>query len=1185
MPPLAAAQSQQPQIGPTVLGDVPPIEGDGSIEITDPAILQELGYDPSRQWRDGDPVSQVVQVGDVRPIVQDFTGLTTRQIAEYTGVDLNQVPLLGVYGQQTIQGLLERNPELGNVSVEAIPAIASLVNGDFDPAIQSGLNIATQYSPELAQFLQQNPQFGDFPVSAIVKGDWERLLPTAQQQAFQILREQLPEQLQDIPLRSLPAIASIADGDLQTAIPATISALEQLDVISPQSTQAFNDLLNSNPHLRSIPIRELLNGDFQSLLPAAQQVAIAEISQHLPTELQGIPSEAIGPLQELIRGDTNALLDRGIDLAQKELLGDVLASNPALESLNIRQIIDGDFSSVANIATNELAQINPILAEVPLGELLNGNFDAVQRQAVNVAAKATINELLADNPALRDLALGLVGQRYSIEAVPQLADTAISALQGIDAAGIAEIPGLDQVPLELVSSIPNIAAFLQGDLFGKFDFAWGDEDKAYNVISGSTRGRRFKPEPCEVGVTPDTTKCSGIELQDTDGSLNGRYVVLGPNQTVEGGAGLLRFINGGKEWTGWQPWGPRAIEEGSLKLVATSVDEGGGGQAASAQFELRVGFCIDELFVDLGCSPHFIPFPFILHPQVAQDGNILLATNSPAPDIPSNLLRRYRQQYGYYDSPGGGYCYVPPGVADQNEDEYGYRDIVEASQSELVTVSVSEDGNEQKLHQEAAAAFQQLREAAARDGVNVLVWSGHRTEDQQRRLFQVLARREGGVNEALQLLAPHGKSEHHSGFAADLLDGDRPSDTNYRFADTEAYQWLQQNGAEYGWERSYQGTGNSPREDSWHWRYVGSETARQRLNLTTPHSTAASNTGQGSSENNFVGTGFGSEADVANLLLTSLLEGGSEQAQLDVAVSILNRVNSPHYPNTATEVVFAPGQYEPNFHSYPVNSKAEAIARLEARYGSAARGEYERLEQNLNNPERIAQSQQFLRGATDFRGYRLLRNRRQGDPWRGSRADNWFLQESQSVLVAARTLENLGISSGDFEGFNIEGTGAGPGACGAIASNGSIQTVEGNGIATGTFIHPAMGSIFTDYFAHYHPRRGRPHLGVDVADPSGTPGGAIVASDGGTISFVQYDPTGYGHYVIVDHGNGYATLYAHTSPPIVRVGQRVSQGQQIAIQDETGGSTGVHLHFEVRENYSGGFSGTPVDPEQFIRFR
>ena len=97
---------------------------------------------------------------------------------------------------------------------------------------------------------------------------------------------------------------------------------------------------------------------------------------------------------------------------------------------------------------------------------------------------------------------------------------------------------------------------------------------------------------------------------------------------------------------------------------------------------------------------------------------------------------------------------------------------------------------------------------------------------------------------------------------------------------------------------------------------------------------------------------------------------------------------------------------------------------------------------------------------------------------------------------------------------------------------------------------------------------GRNHKGIDFRNPTGTP---IYAAEGGTVSTAGWTG-GYGYLVIVKHGGGIETYYAHCSSLNVKVGQTVSKGQQVARVGSTGNSTGPHLHFEVRVN------GTPVNP-------
>jgi murein DD-endopeptidase MepM/ murein hydrolase activator NlpD len=91
------------------------------------------------------------------------------------------------------------------------------------------------------------------------------------------------------------------------------------------------------------------------------------------------------------------------------------------------------------------------------------------------------------------------------------------------------------------------------------------------------------------------------------------------------------------------------------------------------------------------------------------------------------------------------------------------------------------------------------------------------------------------------------------------------------------------------------------------------------------------------------------------------------------------------------------------------------------------------------------------------------------------------------------------------------------------------------------------------------------HKGIDIAAPSGTP---VYSLKSGTVMYTGYDANGYGNYIMVDHGD-IISLYAHNSSIAVSVGQQVNGGRLLCYSGNTGGSTGPHLHFEVRLAGSG----------------
>ncbi|MEW6568566.1 MAG: peptidoglycan DD-metalloendopeptidase family protein [Chloroflexota bacterium] len=135
---------------------------------------------------------------------------------------------------------------------------------------------------------------------------------------------------------------------------------------------------------------------------------------------------------------------------------------------------------------------------------------------------------------------------------------------------------------------------------------------------------------------------------------------------------------------------------------------------------------------------------------------------------------------------------------------------------------------------------------------------------------------------------------------------------------------------------------------------------------------------------------------------------------------------------------------------------------------------------------------------------------------------------------------------------------AGVGA--AYGAGGCRGDYSGGAVGTGGFIWPTPNHYLSgnDYWSG--------HLAIDIAASQGSP---VWAADSGVVVFAGGAVGGYGNMVMIDHGNGWQTLYAHLSVVSVGCGQSVTQGQRIGSAGSTGNSTGAHLHFETR--YQGGF--------------
>ena len=142
------------------------------------------------------------------------------------------------------------------------------------------------------------------------------------------------------------------------------------------------------------------------------------------------------------------------------------------------------------------------------------------------------------------------------------------------------------------------------------------------------------------------------------------------------------------------------------------------------------------------------------------------------------------------------------------------------------------------------------------------------------------------------------------------------------------------------------------------------------------------------------------------------------------------------------------------------------------------------------------------------------------------------------------------------------------------SNGGSDNNSGGSTTGSGRFIWPVSGPI-TDYFGpRESPTAGAStnHMGIDIGCSYGVP---IAAADSGVVTVAEWGESG-GNYVMIDHGNGFVTMYLHNSSLAVSVGDVVSQGQTIAYAGSTGYSTGTHCHFSVFLN------GSYVNPLDYL---
>ncbi|OUC14548.1 MAG: peptidase M23 [Alkalinema sp. CACIAM 70d] len=356
----------------------------------------------------------------------------------------------------------------------------------------------------------------------------------------------------------------------------------------------------------SLPTRILEIAGSQSGLPATQ-VLLPDWSRIALSQMPGISrSGAIDgkPYVQTLGYDLSRRWNAGMTPDRYLKLGDISQAFQAevfstgaiaqLTNLDLNQIALSAFTLAANQTLSHLAKVVPGLAQT--------NVRAIAPVAALLAAKAiginasdqTLAEVLAQNPQIGQLRLKEIDlSRFPVTSIPNLEAVQLQQFEGWMNSFVHDIPGLGQVPL---GSMPNPIAEL-GSLVMRVDQVYGPaEAQRNNTISGSdVQGFSV---PCAE------TDCAYVELDDLEnagrsarGRLEGKQWISGKYQAVEGGWGVLRSMNGGREPTGRLPFGS------AFKVVVMEPDE----TTDTVDTALFFRFCANAL----GCTPYFIgPVPF-----------------------------------------------------------------------------------------------------------------------------------------------------------------------------------------------------------------------------------------------------------------------------------------------------------------------------------------------------------------------------------------------------------------------------------------------------------------------------------------------------------------------------------------------------------------------------------------------
>ncbi len=349
------------------------------------------------------------------------------------------------------------------------------------------------------------------------------------------------------------------------------------------------------------------------------------------------------PIAAILTGNGGQIRERTLTYLELELVKN-LAHNPANEGIPVEELVTGNWDLVlreeAQQHLQDVLDKYPELRGLPADKLfpivdgaIAGDWNSVVNQAQDYATKQgtemLTRELLEAVPTLKDAPLGALPiDQLLVGDVQGLGDVPLSYIPKIANRYLSQLGHLSQTPGTML--IANTAMILlTGDIFGRLDIAFaGDaETPITRVVTGGTLEQKFSPEPCLE------ESCKHFELVDVlsgngeKGNVHGKAWIQGSSQSVPGGKGFLRWVNGGEERTGVPVW----TTDAHVKLSLEDIDEGGNGEPATARVWLDFQICVYPPFLGEHCTPHFFSFPT---PWKVQEGGLMVVfSRASAPDI------------------------------------------------------------------------------------------------------------------------------------------------------------------------------------------------------------------------------------------------------------------------------------------------------------------------------------------------------------------------------------------------------------------------------------------------------------------------------------------------------------------------------------------------------------------------
>jgi LAS superfamily LD-carboxypeptidase LdcB len=244
------------------------VEASATGILDDTSLINQIGYNPSRSYSEGDFLSTIIKVGDLDILTRD-----NHKIKDFLGgADPKKVSLgeFSAINGASINDLIKSVPGLDNALVQSVPLVKGIIQGDPSQITSRSLSIAAGLAPEVKGFLKKNPWAADLPIEQLIQGDWQGTISKGIELGLPSLIKEVPG-LKQVPLGDL--FGSAASGDYKGLLTTGAGTL-------------INKFGKNIPALGKIPVVDILgdalDGDWRGLVGTGVNVTVAQLAKEFP---------------------------------------------------------------------------------------------------------------------------------------------------------------------------------------------------------------------------------------------------------------------------------------------------------------------------------------------------------------------------------------------------------------------------------------------------------------------------------------------------------------------------------------------------------------------------------------------------------------------------------------------------------------------------------------------------------------------------------------------------------------------------------------------------------------------------------------------------------------------------------------------------------------------------------------